>query len=298
MNNTKLAILIACYNRRDITLACLDALHLQDLTFDVYLTDDGSTDGTSEAVKAYYPEVNILQGNGNLFWGGGTRLAFAEALKADYDYYIWLNDDTLLNPNALSTLLNTHQKLALRDNSKSIVVGSMQDPVTEKNSYGGYVKDSWRPLKFKLLKPTPEPQECETINGNLVLIPRSVAAIVGNIDEAFRHMLGDFDYGLRARKLGCLVYIAPGYLGTCSQNNIQGTWMDTNLSLKQRLRKFNFKGSSLLRPDSWLYARRHGGALWLVYWLRPYIQFVYITLFKRRSLSSISLNILRKKQLF
>lgn len=284
MDTTKIAILITCYNRRNTTLACLKALYQQDLIFDVYLTDDNSSDGTPEAVKAEYPEVKILHGNGNLFWGGGTRLAFAKALKADYDYYIWLNDDSLLKSNALRILLDTHKTLKLKGKSNSIVVGSMQNLKTGKISYGGKVRSSWRPLKFKFLQPGEEPQECETINGNLVLIPRSVAAIVGNIDQAFRHQAGDFDYGLRARQLGCNLYIAPGYLGTCSRNSIKGTWLDPQLSFSQRLKQFKFKGSSLLRRDSWLYARRHGGRLWLLYWLTPYIQFVYITLFKKRSL--------------
>lgn len=282
MTNIKLAIIITCYNRRDTTLKCLEALYLQDLSFDVYLTDDGSSDGTSEAVKAYYPEVNILQGNGNLFWGGGTRHSFAEARKADYDYYIWLNDDTLLKPDAISVLLSTHDELTLKKKSNSIVAGSMQDPVTGMISYGGKVQNSWRPLKFKLLKPTEKTQECETINGNLVLIPRSVARLVGNIDKAFPHGLGDLDYGLRARKLGCSVWIAPGYLGTCARNYVRDTWQDTNLPLNQRLHKlFNLKGSSPLRRETLLYAKRHGGKLWLLVWLRPYLNFVYSILFQK-----------------
>lgn len=284
MTNMKIAILITCFNRCELTLACLEQLYLQDLPFDVYLTDDGSTDGTLAAVEANYPEVKILHGDGNLFWGGGTRLAFAQALQADYDYYIWLNDDALLKPNALRILLDTHQQLILQGEPNSIVVGSMQDPITKNTSYGGFVEYSWRPLKFKLINPSSAIQECQTINGNLVLIPRSVAKIVGNLDPALPHMMGDFDYGLRARKLGCSIYLAPGYLGTCPRNTIQSTWMDTNLSLKQRLDKFKFKGSSLLRPDSWLYAKRHGGKLWLLHWLRPYIQFVYISLFRKRSI--------------
>ena len=286
MSDSKIAVLITCYNRRETTLKCLESLYHQNLSFDVYLTDDGSTDGTSEAIKTYYPKVKILEGNGSLFWGGGTRLAFAEASKANYDYYIWLNDDSILKPNALNRLLDTHNKLSLQGKSNSIVVGSMEDPIAGVISYGGYIKKSWRPLKFTFLPPSDRPQECETMNGNLVLIPHSVATLVGNIDEAFPHSKGDFDYALRARRLGCSVYIAPGYLGICSRNGTAGTWMDTNLSLSQRLRKFNkIKGSSFLRQDSFLFARRHGGLLWILYWVEPYIQFVYITLFKKQSLS-------------
>jgi GT2 family glycosyltransferase len=59
---------------------------------------------------------------------------------------------------------------------------------------------------------------CDTMHGKCVLIPRSVVQIVGNLDPAFVHYIGDWDYGLRTRQEGCTVWIAPGYLGTCSLN--------------------------------------------------------------------------------
>ena len=70
INNQQLAVLMTCHDRRDITLVCLQTLYQQDAIFDVFLLDDGSSDGTSEAVKQHYPNVKILPGNGNLFWGG------------------------------------------------------------------------------------------------------------------------------------------------------------------------------------------------------------------------------------
>ncbi|MHC5831198.1 MAG: glycosyltransferase family 2 protein, partial [Nostoc sp.] len=80
MKQPQLAVIMTCFNRRETTLICLRALAQQTKSFDVYLTDDGSSDGTSKAVKVFYPQVQILQGNGNLFWVGGMRLAFAEAM--------------------------------------------------------------------------------------------------------------------------------------------------------------------------------------------------------------------------
>ena len=67
-----IAVLIACHNRKTSTLKCLEALFSQNkasagFEFDVYLVDDGSTDGTSTAVAALYPHVNIIQGTGDLF---------------------------------------------------------------------------------------------------------------------------------------------------------------------------------------------------------------------------------------
>jgi GT2 family glycosyltransferase len=270
----KLAVLMACYNRRDTTLASLQALYQQKITFDVYLVDDGSSDGTSNAVKVSYPNVKILQGDGNLFWVGGMRLAFAEALKKDYDYYLWLNDDTLLEPDALPNLLGTHQSLAINGYPNSIIVGSVRDPVTGKLTYGGRVysnKRLWH--KFEALEPSQEPQKCDTMHGNIVLIPRSVAEIVGNLDNNFIHTMGDLDYGLRAGQLGCSVWIAPGYVGSCSQNSVQGSWADTNLPLFDRLKKaFQPKGFPL---KAWfVYSKRHNGPFWFIQWTFPYIRAV------------------------
>jgi GT2 family glycosyltransferase len=79
--------------------------------------DDGSTDDTATAVSQRFPQVKILQGTGSLFWNGGMRIAFAQALQHDYDYYLWLNDDTVLYPNALETLLTTAQTLQSKEKS-------------------------------------------------------------------------------------------------------------------------------------------------------------------------------------
>ena len=107
--------------------------------------------------------------------------------------------------------------------------------------------------------------------GNCVLIPHSVVAKVGNIDAAFIHSLGDLDYALRARNRGCSIWIAPGYVGTCSKNSIRNSWADTNLPLQERLQKvLQIKGFPL-KP--WTkFCSRHSGPFWFIYWLLPYIR--------------------------
>ena len=81
-----LAILITSHNRKKITLKCLGNLltakNINTFDFDVFLFDDGSTDGTSEAIKDQYPKVNIVNGNGDLYWNQGMRLAWKTAAKS------------------------------------------------------------------------------------------------------------------------------------------------------------------------------------------------------------------------
>ena len=89
MTNTNISIatIITCHNRKEKTLTCLTDLMNQDvisgIDLNVYLVDDGSTDGTGDAVKQNFPHVNILQGDGTLYWNGGMRFAFSEAMKND-----------------------------------------------------------------------------------------------------------------------------------------------------------------------------------------------------------------------
>ena len=263
---------MTCHNRRDTTLSCLQTLYQQKAIFDVYLVDDGSSDGTAEAIEQEYPKVKVLKGNGQLFWGGGMRLAFATAMEQKYKYYLWLNDDTFLNTDAIPKLLETHQFLSKQGYPKSIVVGSVTDPVTGELTYGGRIPSKRLfSFKFDSIEPGKEPQECSTMQGNCVLIPDSVAEIVGNIDPAFIHTMGDLDYGLRAHKLGCSVWVAPGYAGTCSKNSAVNSWADTNLSPFERLQKAIQPKAFPIKARA-IYTKRHKGVFWMFHWLLPYIR--------------------------
>ncbi|MFN6569665.1 glycosyltransferase family 2 protein [Dendronalium sp. ChiSLP03b] len=272
MKQPQLAVIMTCFNRRETTLNCLHSLYQQTKSFDVYLTDDGSSDGTSKAVKVFYPQVQILQGNGNLFWVGGMRLAFAEAMQKDYDYYLWLNDDTILESNTLERLLTIHQKLLESGRENSILVGTTQDLITREASYGGAMKSrKWYSNKYEFLGSTEVIQECDTMFGNCVLVPRAVVKKVGNLDAAFIHSLGDLDYGLRARKNGCSIWVVPGYVGTCSKNSIRNSWVDTKLSVLERLKKVIQVKAFPLKPWT-AFCRRHSGLFWVIYWFLPYLR--------------------------
>ncbi len=276
MKKAQLAVIMTCFNRRNTTLSCLRALYQQTnaLDFDVYLTDDGSSDGTADAVKTEYPEVKILQGDGNLFWAGGMRLAFGQAMQQDYDYYLWLNDDTILEANAINNLFAVYQKLLEKKHEKSIVVGTTKDIFTGIASYGGSVKShKWYSNKYNFLGSTEVIQECDTFFANCVLIPRTVVQKVGNIDAAFIHSMGDTDYGLRAKKNGCSIWVAPGYVGTCSKNSVSNSWVDTKLTVLQRLKKAIHIKAFPIKPWT-VFCYRHSGFFWFIYWILPYVRAV------------------------
>lgn len=124
------------------------------------------------------------------------------------------------------------------------------------------------------MNPCGEPMECDQMNGNMVLIPQLIARTVGNIDKCFTHGLGDIDYGLRVRKAGYHLVIAPGYVGECEQNPQADSHVDPNLGLINRLRLvFSAKA---FPPYPWLvFTARHAGVFWPLHWIKPYADVVF-----------------------
>lgn len=229
MNN--IAVLITVFNRKERTLKCLSLLYEQakniaDFNIEVFLTNDGCTDGTPEAVGEQFPAVHIVNGDGNLFWNHGMIEAWKAAVPYNPDFYLWLNDDVELYPDAIERLMceSTMHK------HHAIIGGSMCSSFDNKLvSYGGRVS------RHKLIQDVSKPQRCNTLSGNLVLIPRYVYNRIGMNDSYYRHSMGDLDYTLTANENGIEVWIARGFFGVCNrEDKIQG-WADPNRSLYSRI---------------------------------------------------------------
>jgi GT2 family glycosyltransferase len=269
-----ICVLLTYFNRKEKTIACFRAVTANALPFNIQLSavvvDDGSTDGTSQALQEEFPWVKVEQSAGNLYWCRGMHRAFQIALKDDWDYYLWLNDDTILQPDALGRLLSVEAQLSTACGGPIIVVGSTVDENTGVLTYGGEASRSViRRTRFDKLQPSDVPQRCDSMNGNVVLISRAASRLLGNLDPAFEHAMGDTDYALRARKLGVAVWTAPGVHGTCSDNPKTGTYMDASLPLAIRWKLMLARKGLPWR--SWLlFTRRHSGPLWPLYFVWPY----------------------------
>ncbi|MEI6536987.1 MAG: glycosyltransferase family 2 protein [Verrucomicrobiaceae bacterium] len=269
---SRVAVLITCFNRRETTLACLrriaDQTDVEDLEVQVFLADDSSSDGTTSAVASEFPTVTILRGNGSLYWGGGMRLADTAAWATRPDFTLWLNDDVVLEPNALRQLVDDAESTDLR----SLIVGAVQDPATGLVNYGGHIRtEKNRPLRTRIVPPNGALQPVDTMNGNVVLVPAEVRAALGTIDIAFSHNMGDMDYAFRAKAAGFCVQLVGSFVGTCATNTSKAGWKDPSVPLQQRLRQLvSPKG---LPPREWLtFTRRHCGWRWPRYFLTPFVR--------------------------
>jgi len=132
------------------------------------------------------------------------------AASKDYDYYLWLNDDVIVYDNYLDELIYCSSV----NNHEAIISGIIEDEKKEKILYVGADKNK------NLIKPNGSIQFIHALNGNCVLIPRSVFDKLGNLDPYFHHDLGDVDYGFRALKSNINVLTTRLVVGSCIENRI------------------------------------------------------------------------------
>ena len=260
----KIAVLITCFNRKSKTIRCLKSLFDTNFGFEVYLVDDGSTDGTTEAIKRTFPNVNIIQGTGNLFWSRGMSLAWKQASNTkNDDFYLWLNDDVCLYEFCLKELLEC--SLIYKD--LAIITGIIESEDKSRILYGGY------DINKKMIVPDGTIQSVRNLNGNVVLIPRLVYLKLGNFDLTFHHDLGDLDYGFQAIKKNITVLTTRLPIAFGTYNSISRLRLNNSTIYERFKRLYSPLGNPPL--INFYFRKKHYGFFnATIYWL--YLHFLNI----------------------
>ncbi|RTQ48954.1 glycosyltransferase family 2 protein [Hymenobacter gummosus] len=204
-----LYIVIPVFNRLAYTRACLDALRRQtNQQFRTVVVDDGSTDGTAEALARDYPEVTVLPGTGQLFWTAGVNLGLRYALGEGADRLMTMNNDVEAAPDFVARMLHWAAR------QPEALLGALElDIKTQQPVYGGE-QFSWLTHRSRELLPLLAPPQQRGLHavsylpGRGLLIPARVVAAIGLFDEKrLPHYLADYDYTTVARRHGFPVYL-------------------------------------------------------------------------------------------
>lgn len=282
----RIAVLLTTFNRKNKTITCLQQVSRQQLPANteltIYLTDDNSSDGTADAVKAQFPFVHVFTGTGYLYWAGGMRNTWKEALKGNHDFYLLLNDDTLLFDTAVQLLLNGFQNNPFAPQG-AICVGSTSDPQSGRLSYGGsqlYHQQVW---KSKPVFDEDNYARCDFANANIMLVPKAVVERIGILANIYTHGLADYDYTLQAKKAGFEVILVPGFLGTCTDDH-GNNWKSRKSTLSERL-KYLKSPKGLAYHEYMRFIRQHFPSSYLPelgkIWLKTFFPFLW-DIFKKK----------------
>lgn len=242
----KIAIIITVHDRKEKTLACLESVAStwknahSDLELTVFLTDDGSTDGSAEAIAASeYPfTVHVLHGDGSLFWNGGMINSWQAALKDDihYDGYLWLNNDTQVLNAFWNELVATDKYCRQQYGKGGIYVGSTCSSDGRTFTYGGFNFTNKLTLKDEFVKPNGHIQQCQCAHGNLTYVSHDVVEQMGIFTDEYVHSGGDHDYSYRAYKKGFPILVLPSFSGRCDNDHPEDGYAGfLDMPLKERI---------------------------------------------------------------
>ncbi|HEX3386175.1 MAG TPA: glycosyltransferase [Mucilaginibacter sp.] len=282
----KIASLTCSFNRKDKTAAFLKSMLGQALPgsykLDIYLLDDNSSDGTADHVRANFPTVKVIDGTGWLYWAGGMRKVWRYALSQDdYDFFLLLNDDVKLMPDALPRLFEAYNK---SDRAANILLGTVLYMDGKSISYGGWKRLSRYNNNCELVIPDDSALiDCEMANANVMLIDKNTVGRIGILSEGYTHGLADFDYTLRGVANGVKVSVAPGYYGYCDFDHGK-SWLPASVPFKKRL-QYLYSPTGLAYKEYLVYIWRNFPYAYpgkfLKLWLKTLFPQLYDT-FKKR----------------
>jgi GT2 family glycosyltransferase len=260
----ELAVLLASFNRRDVTLSCLRSLRDQTAPghrMSIRLLDAGSTDGTVDAVRVEFPETSVVVAP-RLYWAR-SMVTLAEAAVSDgAAVLLFLNDDVRLNPGAVEHLLDVVERgvpsLGLGATGV-LAVGATRDPTDGAIGYGGMRRSRWLG-RLDHTGTSTRHERCDTSNFNIAMMSTDTYRSVGGLSTSFEHSKADWDFGFRLTERGGHVVQLPGVLGECSIGGSRQTWLEPGLRLRERLRMMHQPKGVPLR-ESVEFAMRHYGVI-------------------------------------
>ena len=140
------SIIIVNFNTKDLLHNCLSSLFEQtkDIEFEVFVSDNGSTDGSLDMVKKEFPSVLIIDNQANLGFGAANNRALDKA-KGKYVFY--LNSDTVLLNNAVKIFFDYWENSEDKDNIGSLGSNLLNEEKQIIHSYGTLQENVWHDVK-------------------------------------------------------------------------------------------------------------------------------------------------------
>ncbi len=284
-NKTKrVGVVFPCYNRKELTLLCLKSLsriNTKGIDLQIILVDDGSTDGTSDAVKNDFPEVEIIYGDGNLWFTEGTNVGVRRALEKNCDYVLMMNDDQVFDSEFLQYMVETAEKYPRSVIGSLLLLWDQPHKLFQISPEWKTFSGGWRHWGNQTIWTIPEkPWKVEIIVGNCLLVPRKAFEECGLMDSKKFPNFGDAEFTPRLKKNGWTLLIEPRARVFCQPNTLPPKISNMNLKEKIRVLIFDLKNVHNLRRKfyGYIYAaptKIHGLTAFGIFFVRMLLKINY-----------------------
>ena len=204
-------VVTLAWNQREDTLACLESLSQMTYpNFHLLLVDNASTDGTVSATREKFPSVEIISNPRNLGFAAGCNVGLRHALEHGAEFILLINNDTLVDPEALTYLMaEARTDIGIlspkiyyaADPTRIWSVGGMRHPLTSEitdDARGQIDVGQWE-----------QTLERENFAGCAMLFSRRLLTEVGLFDEGFFMYYEDMDLARRTRLAGFRLLMVP-----------------------------------------------------------------------------------------
>ncbi len=224
MNGAKVRVEIVTpvHNRKDLTLRCLKSLSrltLGELDVHIIIVDDGSTDGTGDAIRTQFPDVEIIAGNGDLWFTEGTNVGIRRALVYNPDFVLLINDDAVFDSEFLVRMVETAQRHPRSIVGSLLLLWDTPHRLFQVAPVWDTLAGGWRHWRQQTVWTIPtSPWKVDIIVGNCLLVPSAVFTEAGLMDSRRFPNFGDAEFTPRLKRLGWTLLIEPGARVFCQPN--------------------------------------------------------------------------------
>lgn len=284
-------VLLPVHNRRTITLSFVEFFKKQDYdNARLVLIDDGSTDGTAEAVGDLVKDVIVLRGEGNWWWAGSLHQGYLwlrrNRIPGD-DIVLIMNDDTEFSADFISVglrILRQHPGALLTATGYNLKTGKPQDS-------GGYIMD-WSTLGFSETHENAR-INCASTRGLMVRVS-DFLDVKGFHPRLIPHYLSDLEFTMRAQKKGKTLMIHPDFrigidFETTGHRELGGEtfrqYIKKVFSIRAAMNPIHWSNFILLHSD-WRYKLPNLSRIW---------GGVYLNGIRQRLLPELKASLLKKR---
>jgi GT2 family glycosyltransferase len=205
---------VLSWNGREDTMRCLESLEkVTHPRLQIVCVDNGSDDGSQEAVRARFPRVHLIEAGANLGYSGGNNLGIGWALEHGSAWVMLVNNDVTVAADVVDGFMRAARlhpragilagKVFFADRPRTIWFAGQR--VSELLGYSGRPRGHGRADSGRYS------HVCETGRavGALMAISREAIEAVGLLDEELFAYVEDVDWALRVRRAGMQVLFAP-----------------------------------------------------------------------------------------